>query len=95
MEFWYMGAKINPDLLQSKLSFVNEPFIHIDEVASWVKETKRLYDNIEKTNDECDLHSLLSQVTGMTWSDEVESQAAIDFRMTDIYKKVSVSACVA
>ena len=29
-----MGAKINPDLLQSKLSFVNEPFIHIDEVAS-------------------------------------------------------------
>ena len=59
-------------------------------VVDVVKETEKLHDILEKTNDEVDLRGPLSRVTGKIddlRSDEVESQIAISFGKTDIYKE--------
>ena len=73
------------DTIKLFFELVIEAFIGVDEVANGVKETERLIDNIEKTNDDVDLRGPLSRVTGKInhRSDEFESQNAINLEKTD------------
>ena len=82
------GGKINPDLVQSKLFFelVIEAFICVDEV----KETEKFTYDIEKEID----RNKTYVVRWAKWqgrldqrSGEVESQNAIDMKMTDIWEE--------
>ena len=78
------------DTIKLFFELVNEAFIDVnvdDEEAFEVKETERLNDSIEKTNDDVDLRGPWSRVTGKInhRSDEFESQNAINLEKTDFW----------